>query len=123
MIFNNYQQNNNSVPSNNIINEYSFNCIPRYFISEGYLSLDYSGKECEIGIALKDFLNIKTGSIVSIERQGQTLIIKSYNNSNMSLYDIQRLLKLYINDFDKYPNDGIYNENIFHFKLMLTQDN
>jgi hypothetical protein len=117
--------NDNLVTSNNknINNEYSFNCIPRYFVAEGFLSLDYSGKECQIGIALKDFLNIRAGSIVSIERQGQILIIKSYYNPTLSLFEIQTLLKIHINDFEKYPQDGIYNENIFHFKLTLTQDN
>lgn len=120
---NNINFSDSLVTSNNkdINNEYSFNCIPRYFVAEGYLTLDYSGKECQIGIALKNFLKINAGSIVSIERKKQNLIIKSYYNKKLTMFQIQKLLKKYVNDFSKYPTDGIYKETFYNFKLLLTE--
>jgi len=120
---NNVNFSDSLVTSNNkdINNEYSFNCIPRYFVAEGYLTLDYSGKECQIGIALKNFLNINAGSVVYIERKKQNLIIKSYYNKRLTMFQIQKLLKKYVNDFSKYPDDGIYKETFYNFKLLLTE--
>ena len=122
-ILSNVNMSEKLVTSNNkdINNEYSFNCIPRYFVAEGYLTLDYSGKGCQIGIALKNFLNINAGSVVSIERKKQNLIIKSYYNKNLTMFQIQKLLKQYVNDFDKYPANGTYKETVYNFKLLLTE--
>ena len=107
----------------NINYEHSFNCIPRYFVAEGFLSFDYSGIDCQVGIALKKFLNINTNSIVSIERKKQSLIIKSYYNENLTIFQIKKLLKKYVNNFDKYPTDGTYKETLYNFKLLLTENN
>jgi hypothetical protein len=106
-----------------INNQISFDCIPRYFVAEGYLTLSFSGKYKEIGIALKPFLGINTGSIVSIERQKQSLFIRSYYDPKLTIYQIQQLLKDHKDNFSEYPNTShsTYKENRYNFKLMLTQ--
>ena len=110
------------VTSNNEIvnNDFSFGCIPRYFVAEGYMTLDYTGKNIQIGICLLPFLNITPGSIVYIERCKNKLFIKSYYNQNYDFKETAKLLKKYVDSFNKYPNDGVYKEQTYEFKLMMT---
>ena len=98
-----------------INNQISFDCIPRYFVAEGYMTLSFSGKYKEIGIALKSFLNINPGSIVSIERQKQSILVRSYYDSKLTIYQIQQLLKEHT-----HTPYSTYKENRYNFKLMLT---
>jgi hypothetical protein len=126
--------NNEYISSNNkdINNDYSFNCIPRYFVAEGYVTLDFTKQNAQLGISLKSFLDIPAGSIVSIERVKQSILIKSYHNPSWSVKDTWKVLNKHLDHFEQYPgNDithyngygsGVYKENIYNFKLQLTQN-
>jgi hypothetical protein len=121
------------IASNNkdINNEYSFNCIPRYFVAEGYVTLHFTKQNAQLGISLKPFLNIPAGSIVSIERVKQSILIKHFYNPNWSIKETWKVLNKHLDHFEQYPGndikhyngygDGYYNEKMYNFKLQLTQ--
>jgi hypothetical protein len=126
--------NDEYISSNNkdINNDYSFNCIPRYFVAEGYVTLDYTKQNSQLGISLKLFLDINAGSIVSIERVKQSILIKSFHNPNWTIKDTWMVLNKHLDNFHEYPGndiehyngfgDGVYKERVYNFKLQLTQN-